>query len=65
MKLSCDKALAHLNWKASLTFPETIAYTARWYKAYYGGKTDMFELTMNQIEDYAQSAKARGNTWTA
>ena len=65
LKLSCDKALAHLNWKATLTFPETIAYTAGWYKAYYGGKADMFELTMGQIKDYAQSAKARGNIWTA
>ncbi len=28
LKLSCDKALAHLNWKATLTFDETISYTA-------------------------------------
>lgn len=65
LKLSCDKALAHLNWKAALTFPETIAYTAGWYKAYYGGSTDMFALTMGQIKDYAAAAAARGNTWTA
>ena len=65
LKLSCDKALAHLNWKAALTFPETIAYTAEWYKAYYGGKSDMFELTMGQIKDYAAAAATRGNAWTA
>ena len=58
LKLSCDKALAHLNWKAALTFPETIAYTAGWYKAYYGGSTDMFALTMGQIKDYAAAAAA-------
>ncbi len=63
LKLSCDKALAHLGWKATLTFPQTIAYTAQWYKAYYGGKADMFDLTMEQIESYAGQAKNGGNTW--
>jgi CDP-glucose 4,6-dehydratase len=63
LKLSCDKALAHLNWKAALNFHETIAYTAEWYKAYYGGTTDMFSLTMNQIVDYVQKAGSRGNSW--
>lgn len=39
LKLCCDKALAHLGWKAALTFEETIAYTAEWYLAYYAGKS--------------------------
>ena len=63
LKLSCDKALAHLGWKATLNFAETIAYTAGWYKAYYGRKADMFDLTMGQIADYAGAAKDRGNAW--
>ena len=63
LKLSCDKALAHLGWKATLNFVETIAYTAGWYKAYYGHKADMFDLTMGQIADYAGAAKDRGNAW--
>ena len=63
LKLSCDKALAHLGWKATLTFPQTIAYTAEWYKGYYGGEKDMFDLTMKQIESYAGQAKSGGNAW--
>ncbi len=65
LKLSCDKALAHLGWKATLTFPQTIAYTAQWYKAYYGEKTDMFDLTLDQIKSYVEAAKTGGNSWTA
>ena len=63
LKLSCDKALAHLGWKATLNFTETIAYTAEWYKAYYDRKADMFDLTMDQIAAYAREAEARGNAW--
>ncbi len=63
LKLSCDKALAHLGWKATLNFNETIAYTAEWFKAYYSRKADMFDLTMGQIAAYAGEAAARGNAW--
>ncbi len=38
LKLCCDKALAHLHWKAALSFEETIRFTAEWYRAYYEGK---------------------------
>ena len=38
LKLCCDKALAHLNWKASLSFDETIRFTAEWYRAFYAAK---------------------------
>ena len=38
LKLCCDKALAHLHWKAALTFEETIRFTAEWYRAFYAAK---------------------------
>jgi len=37
LKLCCDKALAHLGWKATLDFEETIRYTAEWYHRFYRG----------------------------
>ena len=40
LKLCCDKALAHLGWKATLTFEETIRYTAEWYHRFYKGQSD-------------------------
>ena len=68
LKLCCDKALAHLNWRACLKFPETIEFTAQWYKAYYakaGNRPDMYEYTLAQIKEYTQKARERGLNWAA
>ena len=64
LKLCCDKSLAALDWKAVLDFPSTLRMTAEWYKAYYGGETDMYEFTMAQIGRYADLARKRGLAWT-
>lgn len=64
LKLCCDKALAHLAWKAILTFDQTIDYTAKWYKAWYEGNTDMYLFTMSQIESYVDIARQEGLLWT-
>ena len=64
LKLCCDKALAHLAWKAILTFDQTIDYTAKWYKAWYEGNTDMYLFTMGQIESYVNIARQEGLLWT-
>ncbi len=66
LKLCCDKALAHLNWKASLDFNETMRFTAQWY-AYYRQNQDnparLFDYTLAQIENYASLASERGLVW--
>lgn len=59
LKLNCDKALARLQWKATLDYTETVSFTARWYKAYYDGGSDMFALTNKQIEDYEHKYLAK------
>lgn len=69
LKLCCDKALAYLQWKATLDFEETIRYTAEWYRAFYrpeGGKTpqDMLSFTLGQIAAYVTAAELRGLAWT-
>jgi len=65
LKLCCDKALSTLNWRAILSFEETVAITAEWYNAYYeSGKNGMAELTNRQIGEYATKAKVEGLLWT-
>lgn len=69
LKLCCDKALACLRWKATLTFEETIRYTAEWYRAFYrpeGSKVpqDMLAFTLGQIAAYVTVAEHRGLAWT-
>lgn len=68
LKLCCDKALAHLQWKASLNFEETIRYTAEWYHAFYSqgsGKNEanMLSFTLGQIAAYTTVAEHRGLAW--
>ncbi|MDR1856009.1 MAG: CDP-glucose 4,6-dehydratase [Desulfovibrio sp.] len=69
LKLCCDKALAHLSWKATLDFEETIRYTAEWYRCHYHGldgkrPRNMLEFTLGQIDAYVNAAKMRGQPWT-
>ena len=76
LKLCCDKALAHLGWKATLRFEETIALTAAWYREYYSAPraqsgavlpnsnaVDMYAVTARQIADYSAKAAQRGLPW--
>lgn len=65
LKLCCDKALAELDWKATLNFEETMAYTAKWYEKYYSGDNDMWAFTQEQISDYEGRAKERGLAWAS
>ncbi|RRD71213.1 MULTISPECIES: CDP-glucose 4,6-dehydratase [unclassified Desulfovibrio] len=68
LKLCCDKALAHLGWKATLDFAETIRYTAEWYHCFHhgqGGKQpqNMLEFSLGQIAAYVNAARQRKQIW--
>lgn len=65
LKLCCDKALAQLDWKATLNFEETIRYTAEWYARYYAdaSRADMWTFTQGQIAAYVNAASERGILW--
>ena len=73
LKLCCDKALAALQWKACMTFDETLRLTAEWYKVFYsraaavetGASPDMSRTTRLQIDEYTCLARTRGLPWTA
>ncbi len=65
LKLCCDKALAHLSWKAALDFEDTIKFTAEWYKTLSKAlASDMFVYTAGQIDRYVAQARAKGLAWT-
>jgi CDP-glucose 4,6-dehydratase len=64
LKLSCDKALFHLNWRAVMKFPETVAFTVDWYRDWHKRQRNMYSYSIGQIEQYCQIAKAGGVAWS-
>lgn len=64
LKLNCDKALLELRWEPNLDYAETIEMVGSWYAAYYHGiGSDMFDLTLQQIDSYEVRARTRGRVW--
>lgn len=63
LKLSTDKALAHLGWTATLTFEETVAWTGEWYGRYYACGGGIRELSREQIREYCRLAQVRKAIW--
>ncbi|MBT3586376.1 MAG: CDP-glucose 4,6-dehydratase [Halobacteriovoraceae bacterium] len=64
LKLCCDKALFHLDWLPTFDFSETVSMISGWYKNYYKGKLDHWEVTVSQIKIYQELAKERNRAWT-
>ena len=63
LKLSYDKALFLLDWKAVLEFPETVDYTVSWYKTFHDMSENLNTFSLNQIKEYSELAKKRGLLW--
>lgn len=63
LKLSCDKALFHLSWRAVMEFPETVAFTVDWYRAWQSGPADLHGYTVGQIDEYCGLARERSIVW--
>lgn len=64
LKLNCDKALAYLHWHSTLHYEECVRFIADWYKAFYNPKdTDMYTLTINQIDMYIKKAQQQNLNW--
>ena len=64
LKLSCDKALAYLDWSATLSFSETVSLTVDWYLNWIANERDIFLFTSNQIDEYCYLASTRGSVWS-
>lgn len=63
LKLCCDKALHRLGWKPILSFSENVEMTANWYRTFYAGNPDVWQLTLSQIRRYQDLARRRGAVW--
>ena len=63
LKLNCDKALHHMNWRPVLDFKSTVEMTASWYKSFYEEDISNNQTTIKQISDYTQKAKEKGLFW--
>lgn len=63
LKLNCDKALHHLQWKPALDFDLTVNYTASWYLKFYADKSKMYLFTVDQISSYRGEAYKKHIAW--
>ena len=64
LKLSCDKALFHLQWRAVMEFSMTVTMTVDWYRNWHEGREDVHSYTLGQIEHFSQMAEQQGAAWT-
>jgi len=60
LKLNCDKALHQLDWRAVLSFQETVRMTAEWYRSYYENPSKIRDITFSQIKEYETFAQNKG-----
>lgn len=63
LKLNCDKALFYLKWESNLFYSETTKMLSDWYNSYYKGNSNMYEITLKQIEEYEELGKVRNKSW--
>lgn len=64
LKLNCDKALFHLKWQATMTYTQTIKFTSEWYYDFYHNTSNMYQKTIDQINEYEALAKENNQAWT-
>lgn len=64
LKLNCEKAEQYLNWRATLTFNETLRFVSVWYTGFYAVDSKVKGLAEKQIAEYEQLAAKRGVAWS-
>lgn len=64
LKLNCDKALFYLKWEPNLFYNETTRFVGEWYSAFYKKSGDIYEFTLQQIEEFEEIAISRNRNWT-
>ncbi len=64
LKLNCDKAMFFFKWQASLDYKDTIRFSSEWYYDFYFKQKNIFDKTLEQINEYENIAKLKGLLWT-
>lgn len=54
LMLNIDKAKKVLGWHPSLSADEAVKKTVEWYKTFYNNNINMFDFTLEQIDDYSR-----------
>ena len=63
LHLATDKAHHLLDWSPIWNFEQAVANTVQWYRHAAGGKTDVRELTSEQIRRYESDGVGRKVAW--
>ena len=63
LKLNCDKALFHVQWKPTLGFFETVELTVDWYREWSRNRICDTSFSLGQIRRYCDLAKERDAAW--
>jgi len=64
LRLSWEKAAQRLDWRPAYAWRDALRETVTWFKAY-TPDADMSEMSLAQIERYAQRAAELGIAWVA
>ena len=65
LKLDISKARFNLKWKPVFTAYKALEHTINWYKEFYSGnKNEMYQFTINQIQEYIHSAQKLNLEWS-
>ncbi len=64
LKLNCDKALFHLQWKPTLGFSQTVELTVEWYRKWSQNLISDTSFSLVQIRQYCELAEEKDAAWT-
>ena len=64
LKLHCDKAIYDLKWEANLNYDQCVQFVSEWYFSYYKNGSNVYQLTLDQIDSYEKIAIENGLIWT-
>jgi CDP-glucose 4,6-dehydratase len=65
LRLDCSKAHHLLDWRATWSIDRTLEAIVHWYKQFFArGGADMFEVSVEQIEDYMRDAGSQRIRWS-
>lgn len=65
LRLDVSRAEMELRWRTVWSVEEAVDRIVDWYRTYYeAGAPDMYDFSIEQIDDYVRDAEERGLAWT-
>jgi CDP-glucose 4,6-dehydratase len=64
LRLDTSKANSLMAWRPVYSIRDAVRQTAAWYRAFYtSGPEHAFDMTVSQIDEYVETANAKGLLW--